>query len=106
MSPEHYLDRFGNLILGLCHNDLNEIVVNDDNFEQWIKERYPKYHFISSTTKCLSKPNELVSELEKEDYTFLDDDRIDYYNNGECCVVEVLVNAIIECGKVIFKLFK
>lgn len=71
LSPEHYLDRFGNLILGLCHNDLNEIVVNDDNFEQWLKERYPKYHFISSTTKCLSKPNELVSELEKEDYTMV-----------------------------------
>lgn len=48
----------------------------------------------------------LMELLEKEDYTFLDDDRIDYYNNGECCVVEVLVNAIIECGKVIFKLFK
>ena len=48
----------------------------------------------------------LTELLEKEDYTFLEDDRIDYYNNGECCVVEVLVNAIIECGKVIFKLFK
>ena len=48
----------------------------------------------------------LMELLEKEDYTFLDDDRIDYYNNGECCVVEVLVNAIIECGKAIFKLFK
>lgn len=48
----------------------------------------------------------LMELLEKEDYTFLEDDRIDYYNNGECCVVEVLVNAIIECGKTIFKLFK
>ena len=48
----------------------------------------------------------LAELLEKEDYTFLDDDRVDYYNNGECCVVEVLVNAIIECGKTIFKLFK
>lgn len=48
----------------------------------------------------------LMELLEKEDYTFLEDDRIDYYNNDECCVVEVLVNAIIECGKVIFKLFK
>lgn len=71
LQPEHYTDRFGNLVLSLCENDMNEIVVNDDNFEKWIKERYPRFHFISSTTKCLSKPDELVTELQKEDYTMV-----------------------------------
>ena len=71
LKPEHYTDRFGNLVLSICENDMNEITVSDDNFEAWIKERYPQFHFISSTTKCLNKPEELVTELQKEDYTMV-----------------------------------
>lgn len=68
LTPEHYTDRFGNLVLSICENDMNEITVGDDDFEKWIKEKYPKYKFISSTTKCLSKPDELIAELSKEEY--------------------------------------
>ena len=68
LSPKDYYDRFGNMILELCENNINQITVSDDNFKDYILSRYPNYRLISSTTKCLTKPAELLQELQKDDY--------------------------------------
>lgn len=65
LTPEEYYNRFGNVILKSCENDINEIVVNNEGFEQYVRETYPKYQFISSTTKCLSTPSAFLDELNK-----------------------------------------
>lgn len=67
LEPKHYKNHFGNLVLETCQNDINQIVIADDNFLKYIKEKYPKYIIISSTTKCLNREN-FEEELLKDDF--------------------------------------
>lgn len=65
IKEKHLYDRFCNLILQECENELNEVVVNSALLEQYIKKNFPKYKFISSTTKCLNNDSLLFQELNK-----------------------------------------
>lgn len=66
IPEEAFHNRFGHVILDICHNGKNEIVVNNPKFEAFLKERYPNFGYISSTTKCLTAPDALRAELDKD----------------------------------------
>lgn len=69
LEEEHCYDRYNNLCLNLFHNPTNEIVLNSNILEQYIRTNYPGYSLISSTTKCITNPEEAKEELNK-DYLF------------------------------------
>lgn len=66
LKPSDYNNRFCNLILDLCENDLNQIVINNNNLMDYIHENYPQYKFISSTTKCLNNTKDSKAEIDDE----------------------------------------
>lgn len=66
LKEEHYYDIFSNMLLRACENEFNEIVISHAGLESYIKEKYPKYKLVSSTTKCLNKPDLLKEELKKD----------------------------------------
>ena len=68
LEEKDYHNRFGNILMELAADGPNEVVIADDNFMRFLKERYPTFKFVSSTTKCLIKPEEVRAELAKEDY--------------------------------------
>lgn len=70
LSENKYLynDRFCNLLMALGENKNCEVVSADDNFTIFLKEKYPSYSFISSTTKCLKENEEIHNELLKDLY--------------------------------------
>lgn len=68
LEQKHFYDRFGNLVLKLCENDINEIVINNEAFQNYVQDKYPSYSFISSTTKCLAKIDDLKKELDNPFY--------------------------------------
>lgn len=106
IQEKDFTNRFGNVVLDICENDLNEVVINNETFEKYVREHYPKYQFISSTTKCLNTPQLFKNELDKQQYKMI---CLDYNLNknkkllesipqerrGEC---EFLVNAICPPG--------
>lgn len=61
-------DRFNNMVLDVCNNGMNEIVVNSEILEAYLRETFPSYKFISSTTKCLCDKNMQHQELNKNYY--------------------------------------
>lgn len=65
IEKKHLYDRFSNLVTEYCENELNEIVVNSQVLEDYLRDRFPKYKFISSTTKCLKDKNLASEELNK-----------------------------------------
>lgn len=72
LKPEHYHNRFCNMILEVAEKYDIELVVNDDGLKSYIQENYPSYkHFISSTTKCLTNFEKAKEELEKEDFSMV-----------------------------------
>lgn len=105
ITEEYYYDHFCNLITQICENSLNELVVNSEGLEDYLRTNYPKYNFISSTTKCKSNPEDSFEEF-KKNYKYV---CLDYnLNRNEKYLqsfpeelkpkVELLVNAICPPG--------
>lgn len=74
-------DRFCNLVTGMCENGMNEIVINSPLLEKYLRETYPKYKFISSTTKCLKKSTDANDELNKNYFRVCLDYNLNYNLN-------------------------
>lgn len=66
IQEEHCYDRFCNLITNMCHNGQNEIVVNSPILERYLRDNFPNFKYISSTTKCILNTDLLKEELNKE----------------------------------------
>lgn len=105
ITEEYYYDHFCNLITQICEDPLNELVVNSEGLENYLRTNYPKYSFISSTTKCKSNPEDSFKEFNKA-YKYV---CLDYnLNRNEKYLqsfpaelkpkVELLVNAICPPG--------
>lgn len=70
ITSKDYNDKFCNMFLKICEEDYNLITINNKGLENYIKNKYPKYKFISSLTKCLSK-EEIISELNSDQYQYV-----------------------------------
>ena len=66
IEEKHLGDTFCNMCLELADNRGNEVLVNSPVLEKYLREHYPKFTLISSTTKCLDKLEEVEAELEKD----------------------------------------
>ena len=69
MSKKSDIIYFDNFVASLCQNEMNELVVSSESLEQYLRNHYPQYSFISSTTKCLNA-TEFKEELNK-DYKYI-----------------------------------
>jgi len=68
IEKKHLYDRFGNLCLEIFHDEKNEIVVNSPLMEDYLRENYPKYKIISSTTKRITNKDKFMEELANPNY--------------------------------------
>ena len=66
LEEKHYTDTYCNLIMEIADNGLNQVLVNNDAFEHYIRKNYPNYKIISSTTKRILDMNSLMSEINKD----------------------------------------
>lgn len=69
LEEKHLHERYNNLSLTIFDNGENEIVINSDILENYIKENYPNYNLIASTTKC-SNAEESMKDLNNSNYLF------------------------------------
>lgn len=83
---------YDNFVTHLCEDDMNEIVVASPVLEKHLRNTYPKYSFISSTTKCLTNIDEAKKEIIDNNYKMV---CIDYNLNKN----KALLNAIPEDQK-------
>ena len=89
ITEENCYSVFDNLVLNLCHNGKNEIVVNSPILEEYIRNNYPQYNFISSTTKCLTDVNKVIEELSSDKYIMV---CLDYNLNKNLKFLETIPN--------------
>ena len=104
LEEKHLYDTYCNLIMQLADNGRNQVLVNSPVLEEYIRREYPRYRLISSTTKRLTKPDQLKAELDKDFYLVV----LDYDLNHNAKVlkslepqagrVEILVNEICVPG--------
>lgn len=73
LKQEHLKDAYCN---GLCRifedeNGKNGIIIYSDILLQYIKENYPGYYFVSSTTKVITDFDEFVDELDRPEFKYV-----------------------------------
>ena len=104
IEEQHLDDRFCNEVTSICENEINEIVVNSPVLENYLRRAYPKYKFISSTTKCILNKEKTKALLDNPDYSLVClDYNLNYnleflqsLNENQKQKTEFLINAV--CG--------
>ena len=65
LEEKHNYDTYCNLIMKLADNGKNQVLVNTESLETYIRKEYPNYPVISSTTKRLVDVEAIKEELAK-----------------------------------------
>lgn len=107
LEEKHLNDTYCNLIMKLADNGMNQVLVNRDVLEDYVRSEYPGYKIISSTTKRILDGDTLKGELEKDYFLVVLD--YDLNHNEEVLKeiqpyadrIELLVNEVCfpECKK-------
>ncbi len=74
LTAMHLSDKRCNALCDLFHSNgeiRNGIIVYSDLLLEYLKEHYPNYTFISTTTKVLTAPEEASAELVRKDYDYV-----------------------------------
>ncbi|MBQ7774363.1 MAG: hypothetical protein IJ379_00425 [Lachnospiraceae bacterium] len=100
LEEKHVHDTYCNMIMQVADNGMNQVLVNRDCLEDYLRREYPNYKVISSTTKRMTDMAGLKAELEKDYYLVV----LDYDLNHDEAVltelqpyadkIEILVNEI------------
>lgn len=98
INETHVKDSYCNMIMRVADNGFNQVLVNSEALEEYIRKTYPNYKVISSTTKRILSPDKLLEELKKDYYLVV----LDYdFNHNEKVIeslkpyadkIEILVN--------------
>ena len=104
LEEKHVYDTYCNMIMQVADNGMNQVLVNRDCLEKYLRKEYPKYKVISSTTKRMTDLAGLKVELQKDYYLVV----LDYDLNHDKEVltklqpyadrIEILVNEICYPG--------
>ncbi|MBR5953768.1 MAG: hypothetical protein IKZ85_10945 [Pseudobutyrivibrio sp.] len=103
LEEKHLSDKKCNKLLDLFERDgavKNGIIIHSDLLLNYIKERNPAYYFVSSTTKVLTDFNQVVAELNRDDFKFVvpdfrlnkEFDKLDSLTEAQKNKVEFLCN--------------
>lgn len=74
LKEEHLVDKRCNDLCRLFAREgrgKNGIIVHSDLLLKYLKENYPEYYFVSSTTKVLTEFQELEKELERDEFRYV-----------------------------------
>lgn len=107
LTADHVYDTYCNLIMRLANNGKNQVLVNTDILEAYIRKNYPDYKFISSTTKRITDESSLLEELKKDyfmvvlDYDLNHNEKVLSSLSQDAERVEILVDEICyaDCPK-------
>lgn len=98
LEEKHTYDTYCNMIMRVGDNGFNQVLVNSPALEKYIRETYPGYKVLSSTTKRILSVDRLIEELNKDyflvvlDYDFNHDDKVTEKLLPYADRVEILVN--------------
>lgn len=100
IEEEHLSDEYCNRIMDIANNGMNQVLCNSELLEKYLREKYPEFKYISSTTKRLTKLDDFKSELAKEyfmvvlDYDLNHNQEVLESLREEASRVEILVDEI------------
>ena len=99
LKPEHLADRKCNALCRLFEQG-GGVILHSDLLLDYLRQRYPGFYFVSSTTKVLTEFEQLEAELEREAFRYVVPDfrlnkafdRLDALPEGQKRKLEFLCN--------------
>lgn len=86
LEEKHVYDTYCNMVMELGNNGMNQVLVNTQVLEDYIRKTYPDYKVLSSTTKRIVTMDRLMNELSKDYFLVV----LDYDLNHNANVIEKL----------------
>lgn len=71
IREEHLSDKKCNRLCDMFCESNNGIIIYSDLLLNYLKEKYPSFYFVSSTTKVITDKEELKNELDKNEYRYV-----------------------------------
>ena len=65
IEEKHVYDTYCNMIMDIANNGKNQVLVNSATLEEYLKDKYPDFKYISSTTKRITTLEGMQEELDK-----------------------------------------
>ena len=72
ITEKEYDDYIGNTLMKFANNGMNGVIVANENFHNYLKEKYPNFHYVYSTTNCTTNGNIYNEMYDKYDILVLD----------------------------------
>lgn len=91
LEEKHIYDTYCNLIMSTAHNGFNEVLVNSPILEKYLRETYPNYKYILSTTVGIRGIDNINHACENYDMVVLD------YNDNKN---DIILNNITNKNKI------
>lgn len=66
LEEKHVHDTFCNILMQKADNGKNAVIITSDILEGYLREEYPNFEYISSTTKCIRTIDDFNKECEKD----------------------------------------
>lgn len=104
LEEKHVTDTYCNLIMKMADNGMNQVLVNREVLEEYIRREYPDFKLISSTTKRMLDLETLQEEIKKDyflvvlDYDLNHNEEVLSALQPHADKIEILVNEICYPG--------
>ena len=109
LREEHLSDRKCNTLCSMFEADgaiTNGVIVHSERLAEYLKVKYPGLYLVSSTTKVLTDFQQLLNEIEREDFRYVvpdfrlnkELDKLRQLSDGQKAKVEFLCNECCRPG--------
>lgn len=71
LGKEHLSDEKCNRICRIFEKENNGIIIASDLLLDYLKENYPQYYYVSSTTKVITDHQKFIDELNRDDFRYV-----------------------------------
>ena len=97
LEEKHLNDTYCNMLMDVADNGMNEVIINSPLLEDYLREKYPNFKYILSTTRCerdLDKINEATKNYDLVVTDYRDNPNLTFLQGiKDKSKIELLVNA-------------
>ena len=100
LQKEHLNDTYCNLIMESANNGMNEVIVNSPILEDYLRNKYPNFKYILSTTRCernIDTINDYTKQYDLIVTDYRDNINLDFLSQiQDKSKIELLVNSYFD----------
>ena len=96
LEEKHLNDPIGNIIMKYANNGFNEVLINSELLETYLRKKYPNFKYVSSITKVILNDEDIINEVNKYDMTVIDTSKnknLEFLKKLNPNKIELLVNS-------------